>query len=84
MVPDGSLSGGEYSGEVVSPVLEYGDIERLQKVVRAIRSAGARVDHSCGIHIHVDGARFDAKAATNLVKFVHKQERLLEHALRID
>jgi hypothetical protein len=83
VVPDGSLSGGSYSGEVVSPVLEYGDIEELQRVVRALRGAGARTDSSCGIHIHVDGSRFDAKTAANLVKIVHKQERLLEHALRI-
>lgn len=36
-----------------------------------------------GIHIHVDGGRFDAKAVTNLVKMIHKQERLLEHALAV-
>jgi hypothetical protein len=83
VVPDGSLSSGEYSGEVVSPVLEYQDIEQLQQVVRALRGAGARTDSSCGIHIHVDGSRFDAKTAGNLVKMVHKQERLLEHALRV-
>jgi hypothetical protein len=83
VVPDGSLSGGDSSGEVVSPVLEYGDIELLQQVVRAIRGVGARADHSCGIHIHVDGSRFNARSAANLAKIVHKQERLLEHALRI-
>jgi hypothetical protein len=81
VVPDGSLSGGELSGEVVSPVLEYGDIEQLQQVVRAVRRAGGKSDASTGIHIHIDGARFDAKTAANLVKIVHKQERLIEHAL---
>jgi hypothetical protein len=30
-----------------------------QEVIRAVRRAGARVDSSCGIHIHVDAARFD-------------------------
>ncbi len=83
VVRDGSLSGGEYSGEIVSPVLAYDDIELLQNVVRAVRAAGASVDDSAAIHIHVDGARFDAKSVTNLVKFMHKQERLLEHALAI-
>lgn len=83
VVPDGSLS-GTASGEVVSPVLEYQDIEQLQQVVRALRGVGARADHTCGIHIHVDGSRFDAKSAANLAKIVHKQERLLEHALRIN
>ena len=82
VVPDGSLSGA-HNGEVVSPILTYADLETLQEVVRSIRRAGARVDSSCGIHIHVDGARFDAKAVTNLVKMVHKQERLIESALGI-
>jgi hypothetical protein len=82
VVPDGSLSGYD-NGEIVSPVLEYTDIDELQRVVRAVREAGAKADPSCGIHIHVDGARFDAKSVVNLVKLVHKQERLLEHALGV-
>lgn len=83
VVPDGSLSGGERSGEIVSPILAYEDLEDLQAVVRGVRTAGARSDSSTGIHIHVDGSRFDAKGVTNLVKTIHKQERLLEHALGI-
>jgi len=82
-VPDASLSGGELSGEIVSPVLRYEDIDTLQQVIRAVRQAGARSDRSTGIHIHIDGSRFDAKSTTNLVKSVHKQERLLEHALAV-
>lgn len=83
VVPDGSLSGGSLSGEVVSPILGYADIETLQNIVRAIRKAGGRADSSCGIHIHVDGSRFNAKAVANLAKMVHKQERLLELALGV-
>lgn len=84
VVPDGSLSGGERSGEIVTPPLSYGDLELLQTVVRAVRKAGARTDHSTGIHIHVDGGLFNAQALTILAKTVHKQERLIEHALRIE
>ena len=83
IVPDGSLSGGHMSGEIVSPILGYEDLEDLQTMVRAVRSAGGKNDSSTGIHIHVDGSRFDAKGVTNLVKTIHKQERLLEHALGI-
>ena len=72
VVPDGSLSGGENSGEIVSPVLGYDDIEELQDIIRAVRTAGARTDHSTGIHIHVGAERFDAKSVVNLVKLVHK------------
>ena len=83
IVPDGSLSGGENSGEIVSPILTHEDVDDLQGIIRAVRTAGARSDSSTGIHIHVDGGRFDAKGVTNLVKTIHKQERLLEHALGI-
>jgi hypothetical protein len=83
VVRDGSLSGGERSGEIVSPILTYGDIEDLQSVVRAVRTAGARCDETTSVHIHTDGSRFDAKSVTNLVKIVHKQEHLLAHALGI-
>jgi hypothetical protein len=83
VVRDASLSGGSYSGEIVSPVLTYDDIELLQSIIRAVRAAGARTDPSTGIHIHVDGSAFNAKSITNLVKFVFKQERLLEHVLGI-
>ncbi len=83
VVADGSLSGGELSGEIVSPILGYDEIELVQQVVRAVRHAGSRADATCGIHVHVDGARFDARAVTNLVKMVHKQERLIEKALGI-
>ena len=69
---------------MVSPILRYEDLETVQQVVRAVRRAGAKVDASCGIHVHVDGARFDAKAACNLIKLVNKQEQLIEHALGID
>gem|GEM_PF-5475443 len=44
MVPDGSLSGGENSGEIVSPVLGYDDIDTLQNIIRAVRGAGAKAD----------------------------------------
>lgn len=83
VVPDGSLS-GYTNGEIVSPVLTYGDIDQLQDIVRAVRHAGARVDQSTGIHLHLGAERFDAKAVVNLIKMVNKQERILERALAVD
>lgn len=80
---DASLSASTtYQAEVVSPILHYGDIETVQNVVRAIRTqAHARVDSSCGIHIHVGSRSFSPNALRNLVKIVNKQEALIEHAL---
>ncbi|ACY13305.1 amidoligase family protein [Haliangium ochraceum] len=84
VMADASLHAPKHhQAEIVSPILHYADIATLQQVVRAVRRAGSRVDGSCGIHAHVDGARFDVKALRNLVKMVNKQERLIEHALGI-
>ena len=80
VVRDGSLS-TSLSGEVVSPILTYDDLPLLQDVVRAVRGCGARVDASTGIHIHIDGAPFDARTVRNLVKLFHKQQELIFHAL---
>ncbi len=81
-VPDGSLNGYR-NAEIVSPILAWEDMEKLQEIVRALHSAGARADASCGIHVHVGADRFDAKALTNLAKTIYKQERLIEAALGI-
>jgi len=84
VVADSSLNARrEYQAEIVSPILHYDDIAELQEVVRSVRNAGGRCDQSCGIHIHCDAARFDARAVTNLVKIFHKQEELIQHALGI-
>lgn len=83
---DASVTGHAYGrmAEVVSPVLRYSDMETLQQVVRAIRKCGARVDESCGIHIHLGADSFTTKAMTNLLKIAYKQEDILYAALGIE
>ena len=84
---DGSLFNSDLArhgtGEIVSPILGYDDLEMLQDVVRSARAVGAQADWTCGIHIHVGAHAFDAKSLSNLVRMVYKQERLLEHALGV-
>jgi hypothetical protein len=80
---DGSLSDPCRNAEIVSRILRYEDIETLQEIVRAVRKAAAKVDESCGIHCHLDGARFDAAAVTRFTKFWNKQEELIMHALGV-
>jgi len=80
---DASLSDRYRNAEIVSPILNYDDIDTLQRIIRAVRAAGAKVDQSCGIHIHLDGARFDASAVTRFVKIFNKQEELIMHALGV-
>ena len=60
-----------YSVEVVSPICQYGDIETVQELIRRLREAGAFVNSSCGIHIHINTAPFDAPHLRNLVNIMH-------------
>ena len=85
VVFDSSLAASSDSlkAEVVSPVLRYRDLAALQDVARAVRKAGARVNHSCGIHVHVGTDRIPVAAACNLVKMVNKNEDLIFAALNV-
>ena len=84
VMADSSLSASrDLQAEIVSPILRYDDIETLQEIIRAARRVGAQVDASCGIHIHIDAARFSPKAIRNMVKIFNKQEELIMHALSV-
>ncbi len=84
VVTDSSLNASrDRQAEVVSPVLKAEDMEELQQIIRAVRHAGAKVDTSCGIHIHIGADAFTPKAITNLVKTVNKQEELIYEALKV-
>ena len=72
-----------YAVEVVSPICKYEDIETIQQLVRELRRGGARVNDSCGIHIHVDASRHDPKTLRNIVNIMASKEDLLYKALRV-
>ena len=69
---------GYSNAEIVSPILGYSDIPQLQEIVRALRRAGARVDHRCGIHIHIGAAPFNSKAIQRLASYWNRQEEILQ------
>lgn len=73
-----------YSVELVSPICQYGDIGTIQEVVRAMREAGAFVNSSCGIHIHVNAAPFTAPQLRNLVNIMAAKEDMIYRALQVD
>ena len=72
-----------YAVEVVSPICKYEDIETIQELVRELRRGGAKVNDSCGIHIHVDASRHDPKTLRNIVNIMASKEDLLYKALRV-
>ena len=53
---NGNPAGDKYKVELVSPICEYGDIPRIQEIVRQLRSAGAVAGENSGIHVHINAA----------------------------
>ena len=72
-----------YQVEMVTPILKYNDIENLQEIVRNLRKAGAFVNKSCGLHVHVGGEKFTAATLRNLVNGVASKENLIYQALKV-
>jgi len=72
-----------YAVELVTPICEYKDIDTLQELVRKLRKAGAFVNDSCGIHVHVDGAGHTPKSIRNMINIVASKNDLLYQALQI-
>lgn len=73
--------------ELVTPILEYEDIELLQELLRRLRKAGAvsNPQQGCGVHIHVsrkDG--FSVKDVKNLVNMMAAHEAQIGRSIWID
>jgi len=83
---DASINGD--GAEFVTPALRYSDMDTLQNVIRAIRRAGARVDTSCGVHVHVDASSpsgvSTAAELKKLAKLVYSNEELLILSLDVE
>ena len=73
----------DYSVEFVSPICQYEDIETVQELVRKLRAGGAKVNDSCGIHVHVDASAHTPQTLRNVVNIMAAKEDLLYRALRI-
>lgn len=70
---------------MVSPICKYDDIEDIQEIVRKLRTEGnAKVNKSCGIHIHVDASLYDARSLRNITNIMYSKEDLIYKALQVD
>lgn len=72
--------------EMVTPILNYSDIETLQELVRRLRKSGAKSDSTrgCGVHIHIGAKGHTAKTLRNLANIMASHEQLLIDALNLD
>jgi Putative amidoligase enzyme len=84
VVYDGSIRAprGE-ACEMVTPILKYEDIADLQEIIRCLREAGAGVNETCGIHIHIGADQHDAKSIRNLVNIFYSKQDMIYKSLDI-
>ena len=73
-----------YKVEMNSPKLEYSEMGKLQEVVRALRHAGAVVNGSCGMHVHVDASQHTPKSLKNALSIMYSKEDILFKALNVN
>jgi len=78
IVTDGSIS-GENPFEIVSPILEGEDgLQQLDKVSRALVRCHARINKSCGMHVHLDASDLNLKAWKNIYKSYINLEDMID------
>ncbi len=96
LVSDSSIHGERWTGteymtdnikalrvEMVSPKLTYSELPKLQECVRRVRKAHAKVNGSCGIHVHVDAANHNRQSLKNLIGIMYSKEDILFKALQV-
>jgi hypothetical protein len=73
LVTDSSVTStgtGNYRGgnEIVSPILEgENGLKQLQIVCESLNACGAKVDKTCGIHVHLDAADLTVQNWKNII-----------------
>ena len=79
LVTDSSLSGNN-TFELVSPILhgEQG-LEELEKVCWVLDLCNAKVNDTCGLHVHMDAAEFDLTTWKNLILTYKRLEGVIDH-----
>lgn len=73
-----------YAVEMVTPILTYADMPQFQECIRVIRRAGGKVNSSCGLHCHIDGANHNRQSLKNLLSIMYSKEDILFKALQVD
>ncbi len=76
--------GRDYWVEMVTPKLTYDELPKLQECMRRVKQAGAKVNNSCGIHVHVDGANHNRQSLKNLIGIMFSKEDILFKALQVN
>ena len=73
-----------YKVELVTPKLTYNELPKFQECIRQVRHAGAKVNDSCGLHVHVDASNHNRQSLKNLISIMHSKEDILFKALQVN
>lgn len=80
IVSDASVGGDVDPNEVVSPVLNgnTNGMATLKKAIKSLDAVGARVNSTCGLHVHIGAAKLTGEQYVNVFKNYQKLERLID------
>lgn len=80
IVSDASVGGDIDPNEVVSPVLNgnANGLATLKKAIKSLDAVGARVNSSCGLHVHIGADKLTGEQYVNVFKNYQKLERLID------
>lgn len=78
IVSDGSINGVEPNEVVMPPLDNFSD---LIKVTRALRAAGAKVNRTCGLHVHIDARRMPPRQAVRIAQNYYHLRDLINASL---
>ena len=86
IVSDGSLSSSGIPGgngaEIVSPILTDITLEdQVNKVCATLASVGARVNRSCGLHVHIGARHLSLPAMKKLAELYAENEEVIDGLL---
>ena len=79
-----SPEGYPYKVEMVTPKLTYDELPHLQECMRRVTAIGAKVNDSCGLHVHVDASNHNRQSLKNLISIMYSKEDLLFKALQVN
>ncbi len=79
------VSSGDYKVELVTPILEYGDISMFEELIGMIKKSGgvSGSKYRTGFHIHISEQGQNEATLRNLIRLMSARQYLLERALQI-
>ena len=80
--PRGCGNMNDHGNEIVSPIL-YGieGLKELETVCNTLEEVGAKVDRTCGIHVHHDITDMNIEQIKNIFKIYNKYNNYIENIM---